>query len=1121
MMNSSNFFRVSVAVAVLAGAVACDPGEQPLVEQDDVAQKHQGLVPDFPCEAGKVGWRFGPPNPNTSEGVSAGASPFKPTPPPTMTVKEVRCDDSGIFYTLKAAEECNGQNSCILRASCLANEGLSVRWACSGTEGERTASYNGNSSGRFLASFSCPVPPPSAAELAALATSKVACIPAKCGATAKRGPDMECVSDLSRPVVEQGSGLRGASMEFTVPFRGFERQHVARRLAYGWDKTLDPTKPLGVNFADYVDANWMLFPNGVYKLNGATLRYKPNATLTRPKGRVVLYLVDQAYQVDATGEVIDLRPVESFRCVLHSFVLDKYGEGTPAGNGYSTIAIDQEKFMVPTDCANENFLYRHRQIGAAKAGLTDAQYKTNYAIKGSRLAAAFDLENTTVFVPFGMTQENACAANPVDWYYRPAHKAHDLLAYYDQRGIDAYSSTNRRGLQFGESNRTELGLTEATVRQTEVRVRTMGALRGSVRVDYDWYLAHDKYKYWSTFGMANHGTKMVVRSYLVPSTSTGAQSAEPPDGYFVLGEKEVFRADGIGVTASVRHRVTTQLRDALSRAGSPLEIGATGRRSFEILNCIEVRNVEGGLKRRALSAGGVHDYRLEVGDSKDPFIPPNFSAPGPGCRWSRTPVQFRLDKAIEPLDPLSEDDWSGESDPQAAGDDKMSQEHGGDSERNCGTNDAGTPTCNLVTANEQRGEGLGGAQYLTLDTRSDVDTGQPYAAGAAAELLGYTVLDDEDEKAWEGPGQTVAISFTPEWESLRQWADSNFPEFEWKTGRYSGIMGLGVGWGLKIPVVVGPVQVGVVVFTITMGFSVELTVTYTAGEEYPCLNQGSRCAKMMDAAKLRDAITKCYATGGRLGELSSANEAAAVKQALSSDGAAEAWLGAQVANEYPTPACADTWFQGTCAASHITRHRWLSNDEDFATSTGFNVATWDPLQIFSTVGTGVDVPYLGKPGDRGVALESSGALHSSPMDESKKSVCVYEDAVSDASHSVKTEIKLGAAVGFTLAFCTPSDEAGLCLEGSINVLSAGITPSIQYTYHRLKDAQARTAVRSNVKLSVDWEFKILEGAIDVKLVFGPFALKYNLVTFNGVKLDKDVAGGNLIELNYPTLGAFK
>ena len=245
-----------------------------------------------------------------------------------------------------------------------------------------------------------------------------------------------------------------------------------------------------------------------------------------------------------------------------------------------------------------------------------------------------------------------------------------------------------------------------------------------------------------------------------------------------------------------------------------------------------------------------------------------------------------------------------------------------------------------------------------------------------------------------------------------------------------------------------------------------------------------------------------------------------MKKALSDDGASEAWLGAQVANEYPNPQCLSAWRDADCGTAHLTRHRWLSNDEDFATGTGFATATYDPAQVFSVSGAGLAVTS-GQPTERGVALQANGTLASAGMGEDKKSVCVYEDAVSDRSHSVKAEIKLGAAAGFTLAFCTPSDEAGLCLEGSVNLVSAAITPSVEYTYHRLKDTQARTAVRSNVKLAVDWEFKILEGSIDVKLVFGPFALKYNLVTYNGIKLDKDVAGGTLVERNYPTLGAFK
>ena len=331
-MKISNFLRLSLASLALTSAVACSP-DAPVTDLD-VGVKHQGLVPDFPCGPGQVGWRFTAPSPTSSDGLAAGATPYKPQPPPTMTIKDAHCSvTTGIYYTLKAAEACDGQNSCIFRAQCPANEGMSVRYACSDSDTERIATVPASASGGLLFSFSCPVPSPSLTELAALASAKVACIPAQCGTTARRGPDMACVSDMSRPVVEQGSGYVGTSMEFRLPVGGFERQHVARRLVSGIvDRTLDPAQPFGVQFGPYVDSHWLLFPRGVYTFKGATLRYKPNATMPQgPKGRVVLYLEDQFFKADASGAIISSIAVPSFRCVLHSFELQQVRPGHRRG----------------------------------------------------------------------------------------------------------------------------------------------------------------------------------------------------------------------------------------------------------------------------------------------------------------------------------------------------------------------------------------------------------------------------------------------------------------------------------------------------------------------------------------------------------------------------------------------------------------------------------------------------------------------------------------------------------------------------------------------------------------------------------------------------------------------
>ena len=107
----------------------------------------------------------------------------------------------------------------------------------------------------------------------------------------------------------------------------------------------------------------------------------------------------------------------------------------------------------------------------------------------------------------------------------------------------------------------------------------------------------------------------------------------------------------------------------------------------------------------------------------------------------------------------------------------------------------------------------------------------------------------------------------------------------------------------------------------------------------------------------------------------------------------------------------------------------------------------------------------------------------------------------------KIGIEVGFSAGFSVAFCTPSSDFGVCIEGSIHLLEAKLTPRLKYTYTLLRDNAGRSAIGSKINLGVDWSIVLLSGAIEVSVVTPFFDTGYTLIEYEGFK----VGEGTLVE----------
>jgi hypothetical protein len=213
-------------------------------------------------------------------------------------------------------------------------------------------------------------------------------------------------------------------------------------------------------------------------------------------------------------------------------------------------------------------------------------------------------------------------------------------------------------------------------------------------------------------------------------------------------------------------------------------------------------------------------------------------------------------------------------------------------------------------------------------------------------------------------------------------------------------------------------------------------------------------------------------------------------------------------------------FRQACMGQHKTSLRWLSSDEDFATRVGNGNFVADLTEIEpGTPALTLRGVALELPRERGVSLTASGEINTPEMNVALPYVCKSPDSNYAVKNEAQFKIVLAAAAGMKLAFCTPSADMGVCVEGSLNFIEATLEPSITYTHVGVGDSTGSSYIsRSNIKLALEFGLTALNGSVDAKIVFSvgifDFEFKYNIVEFSGFKIPT----GDPIEKEYPLTG---
>jgi hypothetical protein len=190
----------------------------------------------------------------------------------------------------------------------------------------------------------------------------------------------------------------------------------------------------------------------------------------------------------------------------------------------------------------------------------------------------------------------------------------------------------------------------------------------------------------------------------------------------------------------------------------------------------------------------------------------------------------------------------------------------------------------------------------------------------------------------------------------------------------------------------------------------------------------------------------------------------------------------------------------------------MSNSVAFASNVWGASPDYDSSSLFNATQSGLATSY---PYDRGITYRANGSLGSADVDFQRPFLCTFESADRERFFRWQLALNMGAAAGFRLQGCVPTENPGFCLAASFNVVSFNIGPVYENIYHWLFRAgeTAPYSRRGNTNISVPWALKLFEGAVTAAVNFLWFSINWNLVTYDGIT----AAEGKLYDSNTPVI----
>ncbi len=1089
MMRNARFWALLGITATLGacGGGGGTAGESGSAEPPPV---FNAVDPSKVCPVGYVGWDF------------ATGSNYQDIPKP-IKIASASCNIplvTPLDLTAAAKKACDGLTSCEFAAAGCPGE-VEVKYTCGG---DVTELDNRQPPGGGASQIGCVAAVGDGGAPALASPMGKACVPKVCPAAQRRDERMQCVADNPKPTIDPPSL---------------------------YDLTMVPSydvKPEGGGFAPNTDYSFMV--SGLHKVDADN-----NPLQTFGGAQLTIWLVDRFERKKADGTTDDKDFVEGFRCEATKLSPTSAGfiphvdEQGRVVQGVGEIGAIRQT-LLSKECTDPRVGPNAASDAAIRAGLKDADFAAKYKMTGVYAHVSVDMENHVIIKGSG-TGVTECAVNPPGFYYHPAEKYVDRIAYYQQRELAPEKTVVKQVLTSTEAEptRIEVGVTKAVVRDPELTARLFGDDLLIVTADVTWYLAGDSVTnpyspHAAVDGFANLTGRNLSATlnfqYLKPGVA--GKPAEPAYAPVASVALPPNLHNPSGATAPLKFKLPKTVKNQLfDSRGFPSEYIQA-----------EVCLTADGLDPQVASAReypsvafppALHGSRIyRAGLSSTQY-----------CAPVATPIHVTRDYTKRPLQSTSKNGNVALGKDTGTGDANASSTTSNDTERDCVDG-----TCTTVRHSGMTSGGiLRGLLYdvvTNVVTKDDANTNST-SANTTAEALGFQIVDvDDSEQTMDVADKAkttadgISLEITPNWdliiEAVRAATGKGKTKIEVEGGFYGGLMGIGVGMGREIPLQIGPLPAKVTLSVsagLSLGLQVGVKFKPDDGEGYPCIVSGStnRCYGVVGAnGPLTQSVAqgKCGATGGRLAEVHSLDDLQALSAFMDSSGAGNRfWLGAQMAYDYKGQyTCADTW-NASCPANLQTSFRWLSDDSEFAAQKGTGAVTLSAAAS-GVLAAGDGLKQLA-PVTGGIVYDNElGTISSLDAGSKLPAVCEY-DAASAASYlNFSTGLHLGAGVGFGVSFCTPSEDLGVCVEGHLNLIDVSIVPEVGVTtflLYRKDDAgkQKLFGVRGNTYLDVPLTVSMLSGSVEAVVNFFIGSASWTIVEYPGYTLFQT----KLFEQNYP------
>ncbi len=967
------------------------------------------------------------------------------------------------------AEACKGaRGQCLYQANQLGDPApgcakqLDVQYACGVDPTVKTASIPGEAAGKTV-TLACPTP--------TTPYSRKACIPTACRGRQRRSADLECVADLTKPVLP--------------PFDG------------------------KVTLVE--DGNY-LFSDTPYSFKVA-IPFKTDLPADLPYGPQITDATLWAHDTFmAAAPPYPL--IQGFRCLIGKVGLHRPQPNDPLLIAIPNIANKRSRVLVgelrdvvlAPGCFGTNMLsFRDT---AKRLYLPESVFRQYFVnLESTRIALSFDPEGRTIALRTpGVTADQAPQPNPIGFFYDPNRLWVNFLDYYRQTRIPEDQITYvgpssmfsffspTAGVNMWESTNLRVAANSAQIRNPEQSLSLYDSQPPRfLEVDFTWSMTGDapganpfsptKAPLSSNVRtLAQRGLSATVEitptsEYYLRRLSNGwvasAQSMTLGTARQTLLEKGTPTGQTVRINAELTEAVRQRVFRLANDNNGWLPTADTTNSTFMVRVCIDI-------DERDRSQGNDNDTTPFTAWRGQKEYSAGF-APYRRCVVSNQVVA--LTRWFEKMPfAFAQSSLSGSAGrPMHQGNSSVSSNGSSGSQVECDracTVDAdcgGGDTCtgnangkvgactgagrdtrcrNTDNSSLNSGGALSMSLYSTTTVSSNrsTQTGTKSHVSSVSKAMDFTVLDggedDEGEANWQvgHPGTQWSLSFSPNWdviinllrgETLAEQASPLQVLFS-KQKLSLQMQGLGVGVGREYLFYLGPIFPVTLSLSAGVGFGVAVNLSMAANAEpnYPCLGGTGPCFRYYATpSTLTEANDSCLSAGGRLAELRTATEREGVKAAIGNN-SGEAWVGNQLSYKYPYARCA-TNADGDCKNRSRTVYRWMRTGAPLVEQAGLNTTLVNQDASVLTA-TQLSTLTTKVPDMAGVAFDKGADRFRSHLLKDKLAyVCQFSPATAGASSKIAVGLGLGAAAGVNASMCFPGSNLGLCLSLSLSLSLIG------------------------------------------------------------------------------------